>query len=194
LFRLHNNLPPILYSIVGVIEGEDDDGTVPDIHKAMNDTSAQGSLTIQRFDILAPEARTLIDALNAELSSRYPEPGANHFRLDPDEVADGRGAFLIASRTGMAIGCGAIRTIEDRTGEIKRMYVSPEERGCRVGRALLAALEAEARALGMARLVLETGERQPEAIALYEREGFSRVEPFGEYVHSPLSVCMAKDL
>jgi putative acetyltransferase len=164
------------------------------MHKATNDTSAQGSLTIQRFDILAPEARTLIDALNAELSSRYPEPGANHFRLDPDEVAEGRGAFVIASRTGVAIGCGAIRTIEDRTGEIKRMYVSPEERGRRVGRALLAALEAEARALGMARLVLETGERQPEAIALYEREGFSRVEPFGEYVHSPLSVCMAKDL
>jgi GNAT superfamily N-acetyltransferase len=164
------------------------------MYKATNDTPAQGSLTIQRFDILAPEARTLIDALNAELSSRYPEPGANHFRLDPDEVAEGRGAFVIASRTGVAIGCGAIRTIEDRTGEIKRMYVSPEERGRRVGRALLAALEAEARALGMARLVLETGERQPEAIALYEREGFSRVEPFGEYVHSPLSVCMAKDL
>jgi putative acetyltransferase len=151
-------------------------------------------VTIRRFDILAPAARTLIEALNAELSSRYPEAGATHFRLDPEEVADGRGAFLVASRAGKPVGCGAVRRIEASTGEIKRMYVSPEERGRGVGRSLLAALEMEARALGIARLLLETGLRQPEAIALYGRAGFSRVAPFGEYVGSPLSVCMAKDL
>jgi putative acetyltransferase len=59
---------------------------------------------------------------------------------------------------------------------------------------VLEALEAEARALGIARLVLETGTRQGEALALYRRTGFSRIPPFGEYVGSPLSVCMAKDL
>jgi len=74
------------------------------------------------------------------------------------------------------------------------MYVSPEARGHGVGRAVLAALQTEARALGLARLVLETGIRQPEAIALYERAGFSRIPAFGEYVNSPVSVCMAKDL
>jgi putative acetyltransferase len=155
---------------------------------------AATGVTIRRFDILAPATRTLIEALNSELSSRYPEAGATHFRLDPEEVADGRGAFLVASRAGKLVGCGAVRRIEARTGEIKRMYVSPEERGRGVGRGLLAALEAEARALGIVRLLLETGLRQPEAIALYERAGFSRVAPFGEYVGSPLSVCMAKDL
>lgn len=159
-----------------------------------NPTPQPTGVTIQRFDILSPTARTLIEALNAELSSRYPEDGATHFRLDADEVAEGQGAFLVASRAEKLVGCGAVRRLEAQTGEIKRMYVSPEERGNGVGRALLAALEAEARALGIARLLLETGVRNPEAIALYERAGFSHIAPFGEYVDSPLSVCMGKDL
>ena len=152
------------------------------------------ALTVARADIRSPEALALIGALNGELSSRYPEDGATHFRLDADEVAPGRGAFLIAQRAGTAVGCGAVRRIEAGTAEIKRMYVLPAARGQRVGRAVLGALEAEARALGCARLVLETGVRQMEAITLYERAGFARIAPFGEYVSSPLSVCMAKDL
>ena len=159
----------------------------------MEEASADGVL-VQRGDILSPPARVLIEALNAELSSRYPEPGATHFRLDPGEVTDGQGAFLIASSSGKPVGCGAVRHIEARTGEIKRMYVSPDARGRGIGRAVLAALEAEARALGIVRLVLETGLRQGEALALYEGAGFSQIPPFGEYVASPLSVCMAKDL
>src|SRR5262245_25557297 len=89
----------------------------------------QMSLIIQRCDILSAPARALIGALNAELSSLYTEEGANHFRLDPEEVAEGLGTFLIASRAGQPIGCGAVRRIEAQTGEIKRMYVIPEERG-----------------------------------------------------------------
>jgi len=152
------------------------------------------AVTVTRADLLSPVAQALILALNAELSARYPEDGATHFRLDRDEVRPGRGAFLIASRGGEAAGCGAIRRIDGQTGEIKRMYVRPDMRGRGVGRALLDALEAEARSLQVSRLVLETGDRQPEALALYERAGFSRIAPFGEYVDSPLSVCMAKEL
>jgi ribosomal protein S18 acetylase RimI-like enzyme len=63
-----------------------------------------------------------------------------------------------------------------------------------VGRAILDALVAEARALGATRVVLETGVRQHEAMALYERAGFARIERFGEYVDSPLSICMARAL
>lgn len=160
----------------------------------MSEKGDQATVIVERFDILSPPARTLIDALDAELSSRYPEEGANHFSLDPDEVAAGRGAFLIALRSGKPVGCGAVRRIEEQTGEIKRMYVRPEERRRGVGSALLSALEAEARALGIARLVLETGVRQLEAAALYQRAGFSVIAPFGEYVGSRLSVCMAKVL
>jgi len=155
---------------------------------------APTEVTIRRADLLSPAARVLIEALNAELTSRYPEDGARHFELDADEVASGRGAFLIASRAGEPVGCGAVRRIETGIGEIKRMYVSPAARGLGVGRAVLSALETEARALDCVRLVLETGIRQPEAIALYERAGFSRIAAFGESVSSPLSVCMAKHL
>jgi putative acetyltransferase len=149
---------------------------------------------VQRADLQSPAARRLVDALNAELSAVYPEQGATHFRLDPEEVADGRGAFLLATRAGTPVGCGAVRRIAQGTGEIKRMYVVPAERGRGLGRALLTALEDEARSLGLSRLFLETGARQHAAVAMYERAGFSRVDPYGEYVGSPLSLCMKKDL
>jgi putative acetyltransferase len=146
----------------------------------------------ERLDSLVAVA--LIGALNAELSARYPEEGATHFRLDPEEVAPGRGAFVVAYLADEPAGCGAVRRIEAGIAELKRMFVAPARRGQGVGRAVLEALEAEARALGTTRLVLETGVRQPEALALYERAGFTRIPSFGEYVDSTLSVCLAKDL
>jgi GNAT superfamily N-acetyltransferase len=149
---------------------------------------------IRREEILLPVVQQLISALNAELDARYPEEGANHFRLDPDEVADGRGAFLVAYFDGQPVGCGAVRRIEPTVAEIKRMYVSPEARGRGVGRQVLLHLEAEARRLGAKRLVLETGPRQPEALALYSRAGFVVIPNFGEYEGCEFSVCMAKEL
>ena len=160
----------------------------------MSEQSDATQVIVQRADILSPTARSLIEALNAELLGRYPEEGACHFQLDASEVAEGHGAFLIAFRSAQPVGCGAVRRIETDTGEVKRMYVVPPERGRGAGRAILSAIEAEARALRLSRLVLETGVRQIEAQALYQRAGFSRIEPFGEYIHSPLSICMAKTL
>jgi len=154
----------------------------------------QSECEIRRENLLSPVANSLIQSLNAELSRRYPEEGANHFRLDPEEVAEGRGAFHVAYREGQPVGCGAIRLLDSDTAEIKRMYVAPEARGLGIGRSLLDSLESEARRLGARRLVLETGNRQPEALALYGRSGFSRIPAFGEYRGSPLSVCMAKTL
>ena len=166
--------------------------------------SAPPPLAIGPEPITGPVAAALIAALNAELSARYPEPGATHFRLDPDEVAPGSGAFLVVRRDDRPVGCGALRTVRDpalvrtfgpRAGELKRMYVAPEARGQGLGRVLLARLEDEARALGLARLVLETGTRQPEALALYRRAGFAEIPPYGEYAaSSDTSVCMEKSL
>lgn len=150
-------------------------------------------LRIERTTVDSPEARALIEALNAELSATYPEPGATHFRLDPDEVAPGRGAFLIARRDGEAVGCGAVRRIDATTAELKRMFTVPRARGTGVASAILAALEAEARALGATRVVLETGTRQLEAMALYERRGYVRIPFYGEY-DGPLSLCMERRL
>lgn len=152
-------------------------------------------LSISRADLADADVLSLIAELNAELAAMYPEPGANHFRLDADEVAGGRGALLIARLDGAPVGCGAVRLIEPGTAEVKRMFTRPAARGRGVGRALLAALESEARALAVHRLVLETGIRQHEALALYEKCGFARIPPFGEYVASAsTSVCMEKHL
>lgn len=152
---------------------------------------------IRREELQSPVAQTLIAALNEELTARYPEEGANHFRLEAHEVAEGVGAFLVAYSGGTPLGCGAVRCIEPEVAEIKRMYVAPSARGRGIGGQLLDALEAEAHRLGVRRLVLETGPRQPEAIALYGRAGFVEIPLFGAYAESPhpeFSVCMAKEL
>ena len=156
---------------------------------------ASETITIARVELTAEVSRALIDSLNAELSGVYPESGANHFHLDPEEVADGRGTFLVVYRGGTPVGCGALRLLDAETAELKRMYVSPIVRGSRLGRRLVAALEAEARALSVRRLVLETGVRQAAALALYRATGFHPIPLFGEYCLSPeTSVCLGKDL
>ena len=115
----------------------------------------------------------LIEALNADLRARYPGDGCDYFRLDPEEVRPGRGAFVVAYDADTPVGCGAVRVIDSGVAEIKRMYVLPDVRGRGIARRMLEALEREARSLGVAKLLLETGTRQPEAIALYSKAGFS---------------------
>lgn len=157
-------------------------------------TGALTQPTIAPEPLTSPDARALIAELDTELTERYPNPADNHFRLTEDEVGEGRGVFLVARSAGRPVGCGALRRIDPTTGEIKRMYVAPSERGRGLGGRLLAELERRALALGLRRLVLETGERQPESIRVYERAGFGRIDRFGEYVDSPASVCMGKEL
>ena len=152
-------------------------------------------LEIGRESLGAADARTLIAALNHELDAAYPEPGATHFGLTDDEVAPGRGAFLMARDGGEPVGCGAVRTIERELAEIKRMYVAPAMRGRGLARRLLEALEDEARAIGAKRVVLETGTRQAAAIALYRAMGYAPIPLFGEYQRSPdTSLCFGKSL
>ena len=156
---------------------------------------ASEAITIARAELTAQVSRDLIASLDAELSALYPEPGANHFQLDPEEIADGRGTFLVVYRGETPVGCGALRLLDAETAELKRMYVSRPARGKGLGRRILAALEAEARVLGVRRLVLETGVGQAAALALYRSTGFHPIPLFGEYCLSPeTSVCLGKDL
>jgi len=152
------------------------------------------AITLHREPLDSAAALELILALNRELDARYPEEGANHFRLDPAEVAPGRGGFFVARRGTTLAGCGAVRLVDAGAAEIKRMYVPPALRGQGIAWQLLAHLEAEARRLGATRLLLETGERQFESVALYRRAGFVEIPRYGEYVDSPLSLCMGKAL
>ena len=107
----------------------------------------------------------------------------------------GEGAFVIAYLDDVAVGCGAVRRLDQSTAELKRMYVTPSVRGRGIGRALVEALEREARMLGVTRIVLETGTRLAPAIRLYEAMGYERIPLFGEYLSSPeTSLCFGKSL
>lgn len=140
-------------------------------------------------------SRTLISALDAELSERYFDAGTEeHFRLQPEQVLPGHGMFLVAYVGGQPRACGAIRLIDAHTAEIKRMYVDASVRSQGVGRRVLDSLETEARTLGANAIVLETGPRQPEAIAMYSGAGFSTITAYGNHVSSPHSIFMGKTL
>ena len=132
---------------------------------------------------------------DAELKATFPEPGATHFSLTGAQVGAGDGAFVVAYLDEMAVGCGAVRRLDEATAELKRMYVDPSVRGRGVGRAPVEALEREARLLSMTRVVLETGTRLAPAIKLYQAMGYTRIPLFGEYVSSPdTSLCFGKSL
>jgi GNAT superfamily N-acetyltransferase len=154
-----------------------------------------GTIDIRRGTLTSPDAVRLIAALNAELKAMFPEPGATHFSLTGAQVEAGDGAFVIAFLDDVAVGCGAVRRLDEATAELKRMYVDPSVRGRGVGRRLVEALEREARLLGVTKIVLETGTRLARAIRLYEGMGYSRIPLFGEYLSSPdTSLCFGKSL
>jgi len=144
-------------------------------------------LTINPEPLDSDDARRLIGELDAHLHSMYP-PEDNFTELP---FAD---AFMIARDDGRAVGCGAVRFIDEGVGEVKRMYVMPAARGNGVGREIMSALETFAISQGAHRLVLETGPKQLEAIKLYERFGFTRTDCWGEYAHAGNSICYAKPL
>jgi putative acetyltransferase len=139
-----------------------------------------------------PEIRAMLDQLDAYCAALYPAE-SNHL-MDLASLLGGDVLFLVARDIdGSAAGCAALVN-RGGYGEIKRMFVDGARRGLGTGRKLLEHLEMFARMSGVRELKLETGIHQPEAIALYQRFGFSRCEPFGEYRPDPLSLFMEKRL
>jgi GNAT superfamily N-acetyltransferase len=132
------------------------------------------------------EVQRLTAAQQAELRARYDgegEPGT------PPSAADVSVVLVARDAAGTAVGCGALRALGGDVAELKRMYVVPAARGRGVSRLLLAGLEDAARARGWTTLRLETGPRQPEAIALYEGAGYRAIPAFGAYVEAPDAGC-----
>lgn len=148
------------------------------------------SIAHEPFD--SADARRLIEALDAHLASRYTPEQRFGPNLKPAQVAPGLGIFVVARLDGRAVGCGAVRLLDESTVEVKRMYVEPDIRGRGVAKEILARLEGAGRELGAERTVLETGIYQDEAIGLYRRAGYREVDCWGEYTTSPTSVCYEK--
>ncbi|WP_370718437.1 GNAT family N-acetyltransferase [Kineococcus mangrovi] len=141
-----------------------------------------------------PDLDALVTAAVAELNRRYRDPG------DPweDYPLTGEVSFHVATVDGVPAGCIARVAVDEpgwtRTAEMKRVFVQERFRGRGVATALVAAFEVAAREAGARRVRLETGTRQPEAMALYEALGYARTANFGPWADSPLSVCYAKNL
>ena len=150
------------------------------------------SLVVTVEDPRSLEAAALLAELDGDLLERYPRHAIHG--VDLCQLENGRGFFVLARLDGRPVGTGAVRILEPGVGEVKRMYVRPEARRRGVARAVLVKLEESARDTGIHTLRLETGTRQPEAIALYEGEGYRPIPCFGEYASDPFSACYEKTL
>ena len=150
--------------------------------------------TVRAVDPHCAEATDLIRALSHELSQRYDlaDDGSGQFR--PADAGFPRSGFVVGFVEAQPVACGAFRPLEGDTCEIKRMFVQADFRGRGYSRVVLTELERLASRAGYTTARLETGDRQPEAIGLYERTGYRRIANFGNYVGSIRSVCFEKEL
>lgn len=145
-----------------------------------------GSIVIAAEPEDSPDAQRCISAYFSELAERF-EGG-----FDPDaggyagKVAEtpAHGVFLLARLHGKAVGCGGLKQFDDRTGEIKRMWVAPEVRGLGLSRRLLEALEAEAVRAGMTRVILDTNRSLAEAQSLYRKAGYRQIERYNDNAYA----------
>jgi GNAT superfamily N-acetyltransferase len=136
-----------------------------------------------------PDAVALIADVQQEYVVRY--GGEDSTPVDPAEFAPPDGLFLVAYVDGTPAACGGWRA-HGTDAELKRMYVAPAFRGRGLARAVLAELERTAGEAGFRRVILESGQRQPEALALYRSSGYEPVPSFGVYADSPEAVHLGK--
>lgn len=146
-----------------------------------------------------PDAVKLTEEVQQEYVTRYGSPDEGP--IDAAEFAPPQGFFVLGYHEGVPVACGGWRAHEAPTAglrhgdaEIKRMFVVKSARGKGFARAVLAEVERTAAAAGHLRMVLETGLKQPEAIALYRSAGYTDIPGFGYYADDELSVYLAKDL
>lgn len=146
-------------------------------------------VTIVRSNSDDPHFRQVVKSLDADLAER---DGKEHGFYDQFNKLDKIRHALTAYITGEPVASGAMKEFEPGTMEIKRMFVYPEKRGQGIGTAVLKELEKWAKELSYRRCVLETGKKQPEAIALYLSNGYYQIENYGQYAGIDNSVCFEK--
>jgi GNAT superfamily N-acetyltransferase len=146
---------------------------------AMSRSEVAKSETIRQEPLDAPAARKLVAAFELEIKELYPSWSASVGpTAKPEEFRPPDGCFVVAYAGDRPVGCGGVKRLDERTAEIKRMYVEPESRGMGVARRILARLEAEAGGAGYRAVRLDTGDRQPEALALYRSAGYAEIPDY----------------
>lgn len=145
-------------------------------------------LRLASVDPNSLDARRLVAELDAALAAITGDSGASSF--DPQDCRGAGAVFVIAyDMQGAAVGCGALRPLEEGVGEIKRMYARP---GSGAGAAILAELERLAAGYGYGALWLSTRRVNLRAVGFYERHGYAEVSPYGRYVGRAVSICLGK--
>ena len=148
-------------------------------------------LDLRQVGYTHPDAVTLVQRVQAEYVERY--GGPDETPIEPSYFDPPGGLFLVGYLDGVPVATGGwrqspVRALDGRSAaEIKRMYVVPEARRRGLSRAVLAELERTAAAAGHDLMVLETGMKQPEAIALYLSAGYVPIPGFGHYCGHELS-------
>jgi GNAT superfamily N-acetyltransferase len=146
-------------------------------------------LRIRDIDPRDEVAVALLRDAAAEIGSLYLGDAAAERPLPRNDPLGPRDAYVVAWIAHEPVGCGALRWFDESTAEVCRIFVRKAYRRLNVARAILNHLRTDAQRLGYTRLILETGDRQAPAMALYDALGFCRVEPFGRHVSDPTSVC-----
>ena len=133
--------------------------------------------------------------LVAQLDSYLAEKdGEEHSFYNQFNKIDRIKFVVVAYENNQPVGCGAIKEYDLNTMEIKRMYVHPESRGKGVASDILKALEDWTVELSFSKCILETGKRQPEAIQLYLKGGYTPIRNYGQYMGMENSLCFEKKL
>jgi len=148
-------------------------------------------LQIIRTDSSNPDFRLLVSLLDQDLAVR---DGAEHAFYAQYNKLDKIQQVVVAYLESMVVGCGAIKPFDTGVAEVKRMYVREELRGQGIAKQVLQELERWAEELGYTSCILETGKKQPEAISLYQKCGYTRIPNYGQYADVENSVCMQKQL
>lgn len=138
-----------------------------------------------------PDFQSLVTLLDEDLKKR---DGDEHSFYAPFNKIDTIRNVIVCYVDNKPVGCGAFRKYDTKTAEIKRMYVLPTYRGHGIGAAILNELEIWASASDYTECILETGKKQPEAIRLYQKAGYSLINNYGHYQNDENSVCMAKTI
>jgi GNAT superfamily N-acetyltransferase len=144
-----------------------------------------------RTDSTDANFRELVKLLDAELSIR---DGAEHAFYAQFNKLDAIRNVVVAYIDDEAVGCGAFKKFDEKTAEIKRMYVREDRRGKGIAKLILKELETWTREEGFEKCVLETGHKQPEAIALYKGAGYETIPNYGQYAGVYNSICMQKKI
>jgi putative acetyltransferase len=144
-----------------------------------------------RTDSNNPDFMALVKQLDAELSQR---DGTDHSFYTQFNKVDTIKHVVVVYENGPPVSCGAIKEYDANTMEVKRMFTLPGSRGKGMATAVLHELEKWAAELSYQKCILETGKRQPEAIAVYKKNGYMQIQNYGQYAGIENSVCFEKEI